>query len=194
MTRMTDEAELERIVEDVRAGGDSAFTQLVQRVRGRVNAWALRFTDDADVADDIAQDVMVGLQRRVSQYRGESRFTTWLFTLTRTAALNHTRTASRRSRIRERIAASATDTPASPEGTLDEQTVADLVLRYFDALPAKQRLIFELIDLKGESAADVARRLGMPAATVRAHLFKARRAIRAQMLSLHEPLVKEFFS
>ncbi len=191
MTLMTDEADLERIVADARTGADSAFSQLVERVRDRVRHWATRFSADHDEADDITQDVMIGLQRRVQQYRGDSRFSTWLYAITRHEALNRNRTDARRARIRD---ISVTGPTSSQQADLDEQTVAALALQYFDALPPKQRAVFERIDLKGESAADVARDLGVPASTVRAHLFKARRSIRARMLEHHEQLVREFFS
>src|SRR5205085_7757033 len=135
-----------------------------------------------------------GLQRRVAQYRGDSRFSTRLFSVTRRTALNHDRTETRRARIREVREVEVAPGPASPDATLDEQTVAALVLRYFESLPPKQRLIFELVDLRGESPADVARTLGMQPVTVRTHLFKARRTIRARLLELHEPLMKEFLS
>lgn len=190
---MTDEPELNALIEEVRSGRQSAFAELVTRVQARVHAWAARFTDDPDEAEDVAQDVLIGLQRGVQQYHGRSRFSTWLFSVTRNAALNQQRGEVRRASIRvERGVAER----ASPEArdTHDERTVASLVLKYFHELPPRQRQVFELVDLRDESPVDVARMLGMRPVTVRAHLFKARRAIRTRMLELHEPLMTEFFS
>ena len=193
MTAMTDEPELDALIEEIRGGRQEAFAELVALVQSRVRAWASRFTEDADDADDVAQEVLIGLERGVQQYHGRSRFTTWLYSVTRNAAFNRRRSEDRRAELRvERGLAE----PIDAEGldAHDQHTVADLVLKYFDALPARQRLVFELIDLRGESPSEVAQRLGMRSVTVRAHLFKARRAIRARMLELHEPLMKEFLS
>jgi DNA-directed RNA polymerase specialized sigma24 family protein len=55
-------------------------------------------------------------------------------------------------------------------------------------------LIFEMVDLRGMAPTEIARELGMEQATVRAHLFKARRTIRAKMLEHHERLLKEYRS
>ncbi len=193
MTLMTDDAELERIVDEVRSGEQGAFAHLVQRVRGRVRSWAMRYTPDEDVAEDIAQDVMIDLQRRVKYFHGRSRFSTWLFIVTKNTAINHTRLERRRAQLLDTARVEANEAPRADD-VFDAHTVSELVLNYFDQLPARQRLIFERVDLRGESAADVARALNMQAATVRTHLFKARRAIRARMLELHEPLIKEFLS
>lgn len=193
MTLMTDDPELERIVQDVRAGEEHAFTALVERVRDRVRRWASRLTGDADVAEDIAQDVMISLERRVQQYHGDSRFTTWLFSVTRNAAMARGRTQVRRALLNVKHSTDVHALPRDADGLLDQQRVADLVLRHFDALPTRQKQVFERVDLRGASVQDVALELGIPAATVRVHLFRARRSIRARMLEFHEPLVKEYF-
>ena len=190
---MTDEPGLSTLIDDVRSGQQAAFAQLVSRVQSRVRMWAGRFTDDPDVADDIAQEVLIGLQRRVHSFRGQSRFSTWLFAITRNTAREQRRLEGRRAAIRAERDASDVAVDHNLDSH-DERTVASLVLKYFDALPPKQRQIFQLVDLEGEAPAEVARRLGMRPSTVRAHLFKARRAIRVRMLELHEPLMTEFFS
>jgi RNA polymerase sigma factor (sigma-70 family) len=76
----------------------------------------------------------------------------------------------------------------------DAAALAKIALRYFDALPPKQRLIFESVDLLGMTPAELARELGMEQVTVRAHLFKARRTIRSKMLEQHERMLKEYRS
>jgi RNA polymerase sigma-70 factor (ECF subfamily) len=100
----------------------------------------------------------------------------------------------RHERRAELLSQRIADDGERPEADPDASRLAELALRYFEALPGKQRLIFELCDLGGETPADVARKLGMEQSTVRAHLFKARRAIRARLLEHHERLLKEYRS
>jgi RNA polymerase sigma-70 factor (ECF subfamily) len=129
----------------------------------------------------------------VHQFRGDSRFTTWLFAVTRSVALNHRRREDRRSELRAgqlELVSSTDEVAVDP----DRQTLAGLVLRYFEALPPQQRRIFQLVDLEGREPAEVAGMLGMRQVTVRANLFKARRTIRAQMLARHERLLREYRS
>jgi RNA polymerase sigma-70 factor (ECF subfamily) len=188
-----DDGEIPSLVADARSGLPGATERLVTRVGGSVRAWAARFTDDDDAADDVAQDVLISLERRVRQFHGTSRFSTWLFAVTRNVALSRRRREQRRAEILGRHAALDV---AQPETTADPDAarIATLVLQYFDALPRRQRQIFELADIRGMTPADIARQLGMQQVTVRAHLFRARRAIRERMLENHERLLKEYTS
>lgn len=189
-----DDGDLPSLVDGVRSGRPAALDRLVARVQDRVRGWAGRFTDDADAADDVAQEVLIGLERRVKRFHGASRFSTWLFAVTRNVALSQRRRETRRAMLLERRAAPEVTGIASGESDPDTARLASLVLLYFDALPNRQRSIFEMVDLQGMTPAEVARQLGMEQVTVRAHLFKARRAIRCRMLEHHERLLKEYRS
>jgi RNA polymerase sigma-70 factor (ECF subfamily) len=186
-----DDGDLPSLVEGVRSGRPAALDGLIARVQARVRLWATRFTDDPDAADDIAQEVLIHLERRVQRFDGRSKFSTWLFTVTRNVALTQRRRSERRAELLEqRLVEESVSHQADP----DAGRLAELALRYFDALPGKQRLIFELCDIGGATPAEVARKLGMEQTTVRAHLFKARRAIRAKLLAHHERLLQEYRS
>lgn len=189
-----DDGDLPSLVEGVRSGRPAAVERLVARVQDRVRGWAARFTDDEDAADDVAQEVLIGLERRVSRFRGASRFSTWLFAVTRNVALSQRRRDQRRAMLLER----RLEVEGIEQGTVEQDPdavrLASLVMQYYDALPKRQRSIFEMVDLQGMTPAEVARQLGMEQVTVRAHLFKARRAIRARMLEQHERMLKEYQS
>lgn len=181
------------LVEDARSGRAAALEGLIGRVRERVHAWAARFTDDDDSADDVAQDVLMQLGRRLRKFDGRSRFSTWLFAVTRNVALTQRRREQRRARLLERGALldDAHDTTANDP---DAAELGRRVLRYWSALPRRQRQIFELADIRGYTPAEIAGELGMQQVTVRAHLFKARQTIRAQMLEHHKRMVEEYRS
>jgi RNA polymerase sigma-70 factor, ECF subfamily len=92
-----------QLVAAARAGDLDAFSQLVRRYQGHV--WRLSFhlvRNDA-VADDVTQDAFVRAYRFLSRYRGESRFSTWLFSITRNCAIDELRRAGRRKRLSDRL-------------------------------------------------------------------------------------------
>ena len=186
-----DDGDLPSLVDQVRSGKPAALERLIARVQWRVRTWAARFTDDDDAADDVAQQVLIGLERRVKRFDGASRFTTWLFAVTRNVALTERRRTARRAELvarhHERSLEQA-DTNENP----DAARLAALVVQYFDELPRRQRQIFELADLRGLPPTEIATTLGMEPVTVRGHLFKARRAIRAKLLEHHERLLEEY--
>jgi RNA polymerase sigma factor (sigma-70 family) len=111
--------------------------------------------------------------------------------VTRNAALSERRKSERRTALANEhhsLALEQSSRAADP----DAARLAALVVKYFDALPRRQRQIFELADLRGLTPTEIAEQLGMEAVTVRGHLFKARRAIRAKLLEHHERLLEEY--
>lgn len=192
MSEPDDRSDLPTLISGAQAGDRGAFTRLAELVQRRVRGWAASFTDDSDDADDVTQDVLILVHRRLPQFEGKSRFSTWLYTITRNVALDRRRRVKRRERRLEAMDAPIGFVEIREE--FDEATLTALVLRYFDELPARQREVFELSDIQGLSAPEVADRLGMKAVTVRANLFKARRTIRQRMLEHHSRLLEEYRS
>src|SRR5512134_2363108 len=62
--------------------------ELCTRHYRRVGLWCLRYMGDREAALDVSQDVFVTVVRKLHTFQGESRFTTWLYTLTRNHCLN----------------------------------------------------------------------------------------------------------
>ena len=87
-----------------------------------------------------------------------------------------------------------TETHTSPERIEDrigKGKIAGLVRDFFMQLPARQREVFALADLEGFTPTEIARMLSLKPVTVRAHLFRARRAIRRKILDNHPELAGE---
>jgi RNA polymerase sigma-70 factor (ECF subfamily) len=183
---------LAKLVRDARDGDERSFGRLAERVRARVYRWALAVTGDPDEAEDVTQEVLLRLHRHLSGFEGRSPFASWLYRITVNAA------SSARYRARRRAAASeagaaparqAVDLQNSSAEILDERLdagrVAELVRVYLERLPARQRQVFDLVDLQGHAPREVAEMMQMNRNTVRAHLFKARRTIRGHILRHH---------
>jgi RNA polymerase sigma-70 factor (ECF subfamily) len=188
-----DDDSLPALVDGVRTGRRGSLEALVSRIESRIRRWALRLTADADEADDVTQDVLITLERRVQHFAGRSEFSTWLFQVTRNAAVNRLRGDARRSAKLQRLGL-VIERTEEPSQTLDDRRLAELVRRYVTELPPRQRQVFELADLGGYSPVEIAEMLGMETVTVRGNLFKARRAIRMRILEQHPKLLEEYLS
>lgn len=182
------EAEREALAELVRAaacGDDAAFRQLVEAIHARIYRWAVVRTGDADLADDVAQEVLVRVHRALPDYEGRGSLDGWLYRITANVA----NTMSGRA---------ATKEPAETEDSLDAAgkivgrlyagRVTGLIGRYLADLPERQREIFDLVDLQGYTPAEAAEMLEMNSSTVRVHLLRARRRVRGQVLERHPEL------
>lgn len=169
------------------SGDDSAFTTLVTRFQPAVFRWALMFANDPDDAEDITQEVFVRTYRQLGAYRSDGPLEAWLYRITRRTAIQMRRTRSRRGRL----ALSPGARPArdvyttDPGGRVDRERAAGVIHELFAGLPRRQREIFDLVDLQGLSPAEAADRTGMKPVSVRANLFKARKAIRESLLATH---------
>jgi len=178
------------LVARARKGDELAFRQLVECVRDRVYRQALVQTGDGDDAEDVTQEVLVRLHLQIGRFRGDARFETWLFTLTRNAAADQRRKRNRPHRIAARLKELAGDdrwADADPLDALEASRFGEQVRGFLVDLSERQRTVFDLIDLQGYAAGEVAEMLGMQPVTVRTHLLRARRAIRSRLLrSGHE--------
>jgi RNA polymerase sigma factor (sigma-70 family) len=135
----------------------------------------------------------VALPVQVKRFDRRQSFAAWLYVVTRRVALSTKRTESRRRGLLTSFASESDGRDYKNEdSTADSALLIALVLEYFDALPPRQRQVFEMAELRGFSHAVVARELGMRESTVRAHLFKARVTIRGKMLRDHESLIREY--
>jgi RNA polymerase sigma factor (sigma-70 family) len=82
----------EQLIERYRAQGgspkgDPFLNQLFKRHHRRVAAWCFRMTGNTDAAADLAQDVFLKAFQNMPAFRGDSKFTTWLYTIARNRCL-----------------------------------------------------------------------------------------------------------
>lgn len=191
----SDDDELATLVRRVRGGNSSAFEELARRVRDRVRSWARRVVDEDD-AEDVAQIVLVRMHERLGEFEGRSRFGSWLYRITRNVALERRRAETRRNALlaREHSAIARVTPDAIDTDEVDAARIRRLIVAHFEALSPRQRAVFELVELGGVPANDVAERLGIEASTVRVLLLRARRTMRAKMLAEHPDLLEDFRS
>ena len=192
--RPSDDDELTALVQRVRGGNAPAFDELARVVRDRVTRWARRLVRDADDAEDVAQLVLVRMHERLSEFEGRSRFGSWLYGITRNVALERRRVETRRSALlaREMASPPAVAQPVDTSEVGDSARIRGIVRSYFDELSPRQREVFELVELGGIGAGEVAERLAIEPSTVRVLLLRARRTIRARMLAQYPDLLEDF--
>ena len=86
-TELTDTEIIKRILQ----GDQAIFATLVQRYQQYVFTLVLRFTDNREDAEEISQDVFVKAYRSLADFRGDSKFSTWLYTVVRTSCITFLR-------------------------------------------------------------------------------------------------------
>ena len=182
------------LIRGARAGDGTAFEDLVRRYYGQIYRWAVARTGDRDDAEDVTQETLLRLHRHLSSFDSRSRFSTWLYQVTRSAAADLHRKRARRERLALRVKRHtpvAVD-PRGDEVVTDERRASDLVKTFLEELSERQREVFDLVDLQGFSTVEVSEMLRMEPVTVRSHLFRARKAIRKKILAARPELVEGY--
>jgi len=169
-----------RLVRAAQQGDLLAFERLYRDNERKVFGLCFRLSGGPELAEELTQDVFVRAWRKLSSFRGESAFSSWLYPLTVNVALSE-----RRSRRRRDARIVATDDPASlertprtpmPEAGFDlEKAIA--------TLPPGARAVFVLHDVEGRTHEEIAGMLSVATGTSKAQLFRARRLLREALVS-----------
>lgn len=187
-TEGDDAALVARIV----AGDRAAFEQLM-RIHNTALFRAARAVvrDDAD-AEDVLQEAYLSAYRHLPGFRGDARLSTWLTRIVINQALGRLR-----ARRRDNVVALLDDRPhgdgepteqamdddpnASPEGGAMRTELRRLLEKKIDALPLAFRTAFILREVEEMTIEEAAECLGVPEATVRTRVFRARALLRASL-------------
>lgn len=168
------------LVQRCRQGELAAFTELFHAYQARVYRLAITILRDELEAEDVVQDVFVRVFERISDYRGESAFTTWLTAI----VVNRCRDKLRRRRVRQALSldrlrgrASADDLAELVARRQQRQSLWALV----DRLDDKYRLPVILHYHEGLPCGEVARALNLRTSTVYSRLNAARVRLRAML-------------
>ncbi len=144
LNRLTDEELIARIRQHRDGAGASAFYDaLYGRYYRRVSIWCLRVCGDRERAADLAQEVFLRVHDRLDSFRLESRFSTWLYTLTRRLAINR----GKSERLRQ---AASLDAEAAPEPADPAPDAGELAERRQIALELRQAMARDLDPLEAK--------------------------------------------
>lgn len=172
------------LIERARAGDEAALNQLVEAYAPRILRFGQKLCGPGADAEDVMQQTLLTVMSRVGEFRGDSHFSTWLFSIARNHCLKlHTRGDA--ARAREPIETAEDRVPA-PLGQAPDEAVASEQLEQaldvaIERLDPAQREVLVLRDIEGLSAPDVAEALGLSVDAVKSRLHRARKALRDEL-------------
>lgn len=159
------------------ASGDRlAFERLYRANVGRIFAVCTRMANDRSLADELTQDVFVRAWDKLSLFRGDSAFATWLHRLAVNVVLNARKSDGRR---HSRLDGDSDTIDQVPQGAAVSVPGASLDLEAAIAgLPPGARRIFVLHDVEGYKHEEIAEMFGITAGGSKAQLHRARHLLR----------------
>lgn len=184
MMTMTHPPEVDHVVpliEQLRAGIPSAFTECVRQHQGLVRSYLSRHVRSAETADDLAQETFLAAFRRLDSYQGRASLAGWLLGIARNLALHHLRGEVRRqkrenAKLEEALARWQIE---RAEADVPEEFEAELsaLRNCLNDLPAHSRDLVQAYYFDERSAEEIAVGSGKRAGTVRMMLLRIRRLL-----------------
>ena len=164
------------------------FGELVQRYQDPVFGMALRFVGSRGDAEDVAQEVFLRVYRGLDGFKGDAKFSTWLYRVTFnlcTDWLRRNRRADRRAAAIEE-AAEVADGRVNLEERILETEQRDKVRRALDRLDERYRSVVVLLYYQKMSYEQIAAVLQLRVKTVETRLYRARKMLRQSLESGEE--------
>ena len=204
----------QQLLARLQAGDERALTDLADAYSSKVYQLAFRYLRNKEDAEEITQDVLFKVYRKVDAFRGDAQLSSWIYRITFNAAMSRLRTARyQRAQAEDRRVAAATEEDGSTASSrtpdvADWSDMADesvlrtqlrqRVFRAILALPAIYRAPVMLRDIHGMSTEEASAMLKVKDQTLKSRLHRGRLILRKQLadfaggLTLHRPVYGTF--
>jgi RNA polymerase sigma-70 factor, ECF subfamily len=179
------------LVDRCRRGDRESFAQLMRLHEKQIYNFTYRMLGSEGEAEDLTQDIFIAAFQGIRSFRGEAKFSTWLYRIALNQARNRIKYLSRRNffaRQRRRTDYGVNTVSESPEGLADSAPTPeqwtmtkDLVVQVQECLnqiPPQARQILVLRDIQGFSYDELSEMLSLKPGTVKSRLHRARAAMR----------------
>jgi len=182
------------IISIVLKGDQTAYAQLVDRYQNYVFTLVLRLVESREDAEELAQDVFIKAYRCLSDFRGEAKFSTWLYTITRTSCLSFLR--------KKKIPVTTLDNEntylqaenqqsAFQADRIEQKSRQSMVHEAIRMLPPGDAEIITLFYQAEQSLEEIGVILGLEPNNVKVKLFRARSRLKEKMQKYYRHEISE---
>jgi RNA polymerase sigma-70 factor, ECF subfamily len=166
-------------------GDQDAFAQLVQRHQRRVFNLIFRMLQDYEEASEITQETFLAAWQGLPSFRGDARFSTWLYRIAYNSALKQLEQRKRDRQLQTAMQAEQMLADAGNEGRMETEIELrarqDFIRENLATLPAKYRIVLVLRHIQDLTYEEMAEILTVPIGTIKTHLFRARNLLKERL-------------
>ena len=182
----------QKLVNELQAGNMEAFDEIVKRFQKKIYSLAYNLTRNPMDAEDITQDVLLTIYRKVDTFQGKSAFSSWVYRITLNASYMKLR-----SRKKDKFVSIEDSLPNFNESGFHREKVKDwseatesllfdnetrkVIQKAVDQLPEKEKVVFILRDVDGLSTEKVGEILDLTIPAVKSRLHRARLFLRKKL-------------
>lgn len=181
----TNEQDDALLVAASKKGDQDAFAQLVQRHQRRVFNLVFRMLQNYEEASEITQEAFLAAWQGLPSFRGDARFSTWLYRIAYNSALKQVEQRKRDRALQSAMEAEQLIAEADSAGRMDAELETrarqNFVRDNLAALPAKYRAVLILRHIQDMTYEEMAETLTIPVGTIKTHLFRARNLLKERL-------------
>ena len=176
------------IIEKIRKGDSEAFAEIVRRYQDRVFRYLYSHIGSYDEAEDAAQDVFIQVMESIHSFRGESKFSTWLYSVTANYCRNFRRKNGRavvvpifRIAGGEEIELPLADDRENIESRFVENEMLSVMREEMSCLPDDYRQILVLRDIEGLPYEEISEITGISLSNVKVRIHRGREMLKKRL-------------
>jgi len=161
-----------QLMEEVKTGKVEKLAVLFEKYHVQLFNFFMRLTGNRGVSEDLVQDVFMRILKYRKTYRGESKFTVWMYQIARNAHIDHLRKGKGELALDDQWE-DVIEPDASPAAQLEMGEDLQLVRQALAQLPLKKREVLVLSRFQDLKYREIAELLGCQIGTVKAHVHRA---------------------
>jgi len=182
------------IVKKVKSGDTDAFREIIGKYKKVVFNHARSFLRNTQEAEDACQEIFISIYNNIRKFRGDSKFSTWVYRITVNTCKNKLKQLKRqRARIAEeayeqgdeeldrRITNIREKEEKEPDNIFAGENVKDIVLKRVSELTEEQRDVITLRDIDGLTYEEIAGVMKLSVSAVKSKIFRARENLREKL-------------
>jgi RNA polymerase sigma-70 factor, ECF subfamily len=173
-------------------GDRAAFDLLVEKYYKKIYNLSYRFVGDSEEANDLAQEIFTAAYQNLKKFRGDAKFSTWLFQIATNRGKNRFKYLKRRGYFanksqsdgdeeKEGLQRAVPDFSTNPEELLAGKQIQKIVQDAINDLDPDHKEIVILRDIEGFSYDEIARMLNLPEGTTKSRLHRARMVVKEKL-------------
>jgi RNA polymerase sigma-70 factor (ECF subfamily) len=180
------------LVQESVKGSREAFDSLVEKYYKKIYNLAYRFVGDPEEANDLAQEIFTAAFQNLKKFRGDAKFSTWLFQIATNRGKNRFKYLKRRGYFanktqtdsdddRDSMQKAVPDLTTNPETLLAGKQIQKIVQDAINDLDPDHKEIVILRDIEGFSYDEIAQILNLPEGTTKSRLHRARMVVKEKL-------------
>ncbi|WP_395045951.1 sigma-70 family RNA polymerase sigma factor [Flavobacterium sp.] len=176
-------------------GNQNAFATLVDRYKNMVFTLALKMVAHREEAEEIAQDTFIKIYNSLSKFKGESKFSTWVYKITYNTCLDYLKKNKKEKKVAyiEDFSEHQTKELESILETIDEKERNQVIQNCLEELPNDEAFLLTLYYFDDQSVDEISKVMNNTVSNIKVKLFRTRKKLASILKSRLEPEILDYY-